>query len=313
MTTVDTDHAGKVAETKHGKFGPGDLILAKSGPLLYQARIIKAKIVKNETHFFVHYTMWNKNWDSWVSENDVYENNEKNNALAEDLKRKLKEAKSHKSRRGRPAAEDTENEKEKNEDAASEEPKAKKPKKEQNGDPTIEDDSEPKTHKITLRIPGQIKKELIVDWENVTKHRKLLELPRKGGSVAQILTDFLKTKSKNADSLGVFTEMCNGIQMYFNRALPFLLLYTLERQQFKELSTTLPKEVVPSEFYGAEHLSRLFVKLPELLSQTQMDTSELGALQTKLVEFLKWFAKNPKYFGKQSFVSEAARSSASQE
>lgn len=51
-------------------------------------------------------------------------------------------------------------------------------------------------------------------------------------------------------------ELLNGLRTYFDRALPMMLLYKKERQQFQEAIKT--PECSPSTIYGAEHLLRLF-------------------------------------------------------
>lgn len=43
----------------------------------------------------------------------------------------------------------------------------------------------------------------------------------------------------------------------------------------------------PSDVYGAEHLLRLFVKLPTLLSYTQMEADQASMLQKNLAEFIR--------------------------
>lgn len=50
-------------------------------------------------------------------------------------------------------------------------------------------------------------------------------------------------------------EVLNGLQSYFNRALPAMLLYKQERAQYAE---AIPDGSKPSLIYGAEHLLRLF-------------------------------------------------------
>lgn len=50
-------------------------------------------------------------------------------------------------------------------------------------------------------------------------------------------------------------EILNGIRCYFDKALPVLLLYKKERQQYHE---AVSDNVSPSSVYGAEHLLRLF-------------------------------------------------------
>lgn len=51
------------------------------------------------------------------------------------------------------------------------------------------------------------------------------------------------------------TEILNGLRCYFDKALPLMLLYKKERQQYHEAVTN---NVSPSTVYGAEHLLRLF-------------------------------------------------------
>jgi len=46
-----------------------------------------------------------------------------------------------------------------------------------------------------------------------------------------------------------------GLSCYFDKALPVMLLYNNERQQYQE---ACPNDTVPSAIYGAEHLLRLF-------------------------------------------------------
>jgi mortality factor 4-like protein 1 len=46
-----------------------------------------------------------------------------------------------------------------------------------------------------------------------------------------------------------------GIRIYFDKALPVMLLYKKERKQYHE---TVVDDVPPSMVYGAEHLLRLF-------------------------------------------------------
>lgn len=48
---------------------------------------------KPEWHCFVHYLGWNVKWDSWVSEDRVYEINDKTRALAQKLQEAVREAK----------------------------------------------------------------------------------------------------------------------------------------------------------------------------------------------------------------------------
>ena len=83
---------------------------------------------------------------------------------------------------------------------------------------------------------------------------------------------------------------------YFNQALPTILLYKYERRQHREYREA-NKAVRPVEAYGAEHLLRLFVKLPELLARCQMQREHMTVLVSKLAELLKFVAQQKaKYF-----------------
>ena len=51
------------------------------------------------------------------------------------------------------------------------------------------------------------------------------------------------------------------------------------------------------DVFGAEHLLRLFVKLPELLAQCKMQREHMQVLVSKLMELLKFIQANKaKYF-----------------
>ncbi|KAF5451293.1 hypothetical protein F2P56_026410 [Juglans regia] len=84
------------------------------------------------------------------------------------------------------------------------------------------------------------------------------------------------------DSIG---EILKGIRCYFDKALPVMLLYKKERKQYHE---AVVDNVSPSTIYGAEHLLRLFVKLPELLAYVNIEEETLTRLQQKLLDFLKY-------------------------
>nr|GMC57677.1 protein MRG1 isoform X2 [Ipomoea batatas] len=147
---------------------------------------------------------------------------------------------------------------------------------------------------------------------NVAKGKKrkadsgteLVHLPR-SPNVDDILTKYLEYRAEKdgmmTDTVG---EILNGIRCYFDKALPVLLLYKKERQQYHE---AVSDNVSPSSVYGAEHLLRLFVKLPELLSYVKIEEETLIRLQQKLLDFLKFLQKNQGAF----FVStyETAKAS----
>lgn len=63
-----------------------------------------------------------------------------------------------------------------------------------------------------------------------------------------------------------------GLCCYFDKALPVMLLYNNERQQYQE---ACPNDIVPSAIYGAEHLLRLFGMLISPSQTRWLDHLEL--------------------------------------
>ena len=62
-------------------------------------------------------------------------------------------------------------------------------------------------------------------------------------------------------------EVAEGLLSYFDNALQQLLLYQAEAATCK---AALEGGAAPADVYGAEHLLRLFVKLPELVPVVMM-------------------------------------------
>ncbi|XP_043805371.1 protein MRG1 isoform X2 [Manihot esculenta] len=146
---------------------------------------------------------------------------------------------------------------------------------------------------VKIQIPSTLKKQLLDDWEYVTQQDKLVKLPR-SPNVDDILTKYLEYRSKKdgmmTDSVG---EILKGIRCYFDKALPVMLLYKKERQQYQD---AVKNDTSPSTIYGAEHLLRLFVKLPELLAYVNIEEETLTRMQQKLLDFLKFLQKNQSTF-----------------
>ncbi|XP_057974181.1 protein MRG1-like isoform X2 [Malania oleifera] len=108
---------------------------------------------------------------------------------------------------------------------------------------------------VNIHIPRTLKKQLIDDCEYITHLGKLVKIPR-SPNVDDILNKYLDYRLKKdgeiADSVG---EVLKGLRCYFDKALPAMLLYKSEREQYQE---AISDHVSPSTVYGAEHLLRLF-------------------------------------------------------
>ncbi|KAF5116980.1 hypothetical protein DV495_000556 [Geotrichum candidum] len=145
---------------------------------------------------------------------------------------------------------------------------------------------------------------LVDDWEFVTKEHqyKVVPLPREV-TVADILEAYAKvagaSRPVGTAEYEIFTEVISGIKHYFDRALGNILLYRFERQQYLNIRKKFPG-VPMSEIYGPEHLLRLFVSLPALIAQTNMDQQSVAALREHLEECLRFMLKyRSKFFLKE--------------
>lgn len=120
-----------------------------------------------------------------------------------------------------------------------------------------------KRHDVKINIPDNLKALLVDDWENVTKNQQLVPLPR-DLNVNQLLQKYRESvpkKREGSADADIFDEVIAGLKLYFDRSLGTILLYRFERQQYLEIRKEHPGKE-PSDIYGAEHLLRLFGKLP---------------------------------------------------
>ncbi|XP_038720273.1 protein MRG1 isoform X2 [Tripterygium wilfordii] len=260
MGNSSNDDSGTDAETSSDDtqpnnsitFSEGERVLAYHGPRIYEAKVQKAELRKKEWRYFVHYLGWNKNWDEWVGAERLMKHTPENITKQHALGKKHNAEKSSKSGRSsqtKPkSSADAKADKEENKNNVA---KGKKRK----GDSGVEKENISGEKLVKIQIPSPLKKQLVDDWEFVTQQDKLVELPRLP-NVDDILKKYLEYRSKKdgmmTDSIG---EILKGIRCYFDKALPMMLLYKKERQQY---SDAVQENVSPSTIYGAEHLLRLF-------------------------------------------------------
>ncbi|XP_022843739.1 protein MRG1 isoform X1 [Olea europaea var. sylvestris] len=299
MVSSSKDEPGSDGENSSGNvpesnseciFVSGEKVLAYHGPRIYEAKVQKVEFRKNEWKYHVHYLGWNKNWDEWVGMDRLMKHTEENVLKQQALDKKAgvdKNAKSWRSSQVKPKS--SSDSKLDNEETKNNVSKGKKRK----ADSGIEKNNSGAEKLLKIQIPSTLKKQLVDDWEFITQQNKLVRLPR-SPNVEDIIAKYLDYRSKKdgtkTDAVG---EILKGLRCYFNKALPVVLLYKKEREQYNE---AVSENVTPSNIYGAEHLLRLFVKLPELLAYVKIDEETLIRMQQKLHEFLKFLQKNESTF-----------------
>ncbi|KAG5916878.1 hypothetical protein E4U61_003260 [Claviceps capensis] len=154
---------------------------------------------------------------------------------------------------------------------------------------------------INLPVPDHIQALLVDDWENITKNNQLVPLPHPK-PVAKILEDYLSYERphrvEGSASMDILEEVVAGIREYFDKSLSRILLYRFERHQYMDIrklwdsadQSSKYKEVC--DVFGAEHLARLIVSLPELLAQTNMDQQSVSRLREEIGKFTMWLGRN---------------------
>ena len=127
------------------------------------------------------------------------------------------------------------------------------------------------------------------DWEQITGAPcHWAPLPRTP-CVADLLQTYVATKRQGGIHGQAWRDFGAGLVHYFDEALPRLLLYRQERQQY---DLRAHGRGAPSRIYGAEHLLRLIIQLPKLLAQTSLSKGELPRLRRKLADLLKYLRQN---------------------
>ncbi|XP_050366845.1 protein MRG2-like [Argentina anserina] len=247
-------------------FFVGEKVLAYHNTHIYEAKVINTQF-HYEWRVLIHYHGWNKSWDEWVR----LENREKQQLASKkdgtnkDPKPSRTEAKptSHHGASGR---------KRKNHSAVK-------------GAIVMDE--------FVIRMPPELRFQLADDCQSVTHLGKLVKLPRTP-NVDDILKKYLEYRSKSDDlKAHPLEEILKGLCCYFDKALPVMLLYKNERPQYEK---AIVDNVSPSSVYGAEHLLRLYVKLPELLVDANIEEETLKELVQILVDFLKFLHKNQSAF-----------------
>jgi len=141
----------------------------------------------------------------------------------------------------------------------------------------------------------------------------------KAGHPISIMGNIQNSKSnKKRKIMGGWNDMADGIAMFFDKALESHLLYKQEIPQFqsfhfasssgdddmdvdmessrsgepqqsptkKQQSPTKKQQQRPCDIYGCEHLLRLLIRLPEILSESMTNYQQKQCILYEMVEFV---------------------------
>ncbi|KAI0919770.1 hypothetical protein AcV5_001746 [Taiwanofungus camphoratus] len=281
-------------------FAPGERVLCYHGPLVYEAKVLRTETwdARNTRtgalgpHFLVHYKGWKQTWDEWVHVTRLLKWNETNLALQKALQQQASAASaSAASSAGKGAA---------RAGVGAKDGRRKDGRGTKRG---REEDEGARRPEMKLSVPEALKVLLVDDWEAVTKNNQLVPLPR-SPNVLELLEEFrahvLAQKPPQLKEPGtLLPTIVAGLQTYFDRALGANLLYRFERPQYAETrkryvtgpAVVLGQEKEMSAVYGAEHLLRMLVSLPQMVGSSNMDAESVALVREYVNELMAFMVK----------------------
>ncbi|KAG6372632.1 MRG-domain-containing protein [Boletus reticuloceps] len=276
-------------------FTVNERVLCYHGPLIYEAKVLKTemwdetntKLAGVGPHFFVHYKGWKQTWDEWVPVARLLKFNETNVALQKALSSQASQAASSSGAGSKKGAGGSGSG---GAGGGTGPGTGRGGRKDGRGTKRgrEEDDSNRKPE-MKMNVPEVLKVLLVDDWEAITKNNQLVSLPRTP-NVIEILQEFKDLRDPDL----VLPTIISGLTVYFDRSLGANLLYRFERPQYAEIRKTyvtgptvkVGQEKDMSSIYGAEHLLRMLVSLPQMVVSSTMDAESIGLVKDYVNELL---------------------------
>lgn len=273
--------------------------------MLYEAKIMDVQPGEKPSDGYkykVHYKGWKNTWDDWVLVDRIRPFDDEHKELAAQLHAQLKhniQRSTKQPKKGlRSGAESARVSEERSGSATVQGGRGGRRGKDWELE---QEDAFHNKPMIKLPVPDHIQAMLVDDWENITKNNQLVPLPH-NKPVAKIFEDYLAHerpyREEGSSSMDILEEVVAGFREYFEKALSRILLYRFERHQYMELKKLWenpeanPEITNVCDVYGAEHLARLIVSLPELLAQTNMDQQSVSRLREEIGKFNVWLGRN---------------------
>ncbi|EGG18281.1 NuA4 histone H4 acetyltransferase complex subunit [Cavenderia fasciculata] len=276
-------------EDKTPLYQENEKVLVHHQNTIYEAKVLKHEYKvdpkkssdpKKYHYYFIHYLGWNEKWNEWVEQSRLLKYNEQNVELMVSIRGRTRLGPP-----GPPIVPLTSKKKSKNGNSSS---------TAAGGDESTSTTSTTTTtttststassssssssshHKRKREIPSNINIEI----------PEIVSLPR-NPSIKTLLDDFVNNNNNNVET----RLIVEGVISYFNKALGCQLLYKFERPQYSDILKNHPDKPL-SEIYGAEHLLRLFVKLPEFISISEMIPETVIILTKTIDEIVKYLERN---------------------
>lgn len=184
-------------------------------------------------------------------------------------------------------------------------------------------------------VPTALQRQLVDDWEFITKEYRLVTLPR-SPNVVDVLQKWVAHASKRSEFDALITrEMADSLQYYFDASVMKILLYRFERKQYVDYFAKQAKMQQnnqdqmmgsngngnengvhnshygdqqlssPSLVYGTEHLLRLVHKLPFILENSSVPQETMSVVADRVNDLIKFLHRN----GRNLFLMEYVQAS----
>ena len=244
-------------------FAVGEEILAIDKGCNYTAIVLKAINVNQAWKYFIHFSGWSRKYDKWLDESEMSKptnvgdkNTKKKKRGEKDVTVKHEEnvettevgaVSSESSASSSSSATETLDAPVDEETilkkarrgiviVSQEEIAAKNKKFQELINCDVYDDDDQYLSSSKVQLPFQLKKHLVDEWQLITQGPpRLLMLPR-SPNVKAIIDEFLSFKKEKADDeqYQSYVDLFLGLRVKFDKALPTLLLYRQEREQWAQ-------------------------------------------------------------------------------
>lgn len=302
------------------RFTEGEKVLCFHGPLLYEAKCLRAQVREKHMKYFIHYSGWNKNWDEWVPDCRVLKYNEVNLQKQKELEKTHKKVKKPKTIK---MVVKKDSEKETTPLAATDKaPKQKSEKKPSTSPPseTSTEQMEQKKNKakiepcfaeevdveikVKITIPPILQNWLKDDWDLVTRQKMIMLLPARitvDHIIAFYVREKVSVKGLSQTMETTIVQIANRIRDCFNVLLGKMLLYKFERPQYAMILAEY-QDLKMSQIYGATHLLRMFTELGGMLSGISSPRRVMSALVEHIEDFVRFMSVNQIFFVLNDYV-----------
>jgi len=294
-------------------FTNNELIFALHQGKTYKAKILDLKFDEetNEWQYYIHYDGWNKKWDTWAQGDVLQKRTEKTEELFNKMNEAIKKSDSKKSGGNKSkrstishsditsqiqlsAADDSHDS---SSTSATLKDSNKRARKRQRTDSVEKLKTFENKVLIEIKLPDEIKTCLSRDWYLINNENKLLNIPCEP-TVEEITNLYRQSKAPKQKSIEneQTNHFAESIVTYFDTALSTMLLYAVERGQYKQLqeSQGLGDKVQPSNIYGIVHLLRLMSQLGTILAYSPLEQTEVDFLLVHIDDFNRYLEKNIK-------------------